>query len=174
MIKILFICHGNICRSPMAEFVMNDLVRKAGLEDCIEVASAATSTEEIGNPVYPPAKRRLAHTAGAPILAQEHIEGYFPVLSDQLPAGDVFMLHVKGDSMINAGIYDGDDVIIRRQSEARNGEIVAALIDDSATIKTYYKEKNCIRLQPENDLLSPILVKDCTILGKLVALYRKF
>lgn len=113
-------------------------------------------------------------TAGTPILANENIEGYFPMLSDNLPAGDVFMLHVKGESMINAGILDGDDVVIKRQNTARNGEIVAALIDDSATIKTFYKEDGYIRLQPENDTMEPIIVEDCVILGKLVALFRSY
>lgn len=113
-------------------------------------------------------------TAGAPILATENIEGYFPLLSETLPAGDFFMLHIKGDSMINAGILDGDSVVIKRQNTALNGEIVAALIDDSATIKTFYKEDGHIRLQPENDALEPIIVDDCVILGKLVALYRNY
>lgn len=113
-------------------------------------------------------------TAGTPILATENIEGYFPVLSDSLPSGEVFMLHVKGESMINAGILDGDDVIIRRQNTAHNGQIVCALIDDSATIKTFYKEADHIRLQPENDTMDPIIVNECQILGIVVALYRRF
>lgn len=113
-------------------------------------------------------------TAGTPILATENIEGYFPVLSDSLPSGEVFMLHVKGESMINAGILDGDDVIIRRQNTAHNGQIVCALIDDSATIKTFYKEAVHIRLQPENDTMDPIIVSECQILGIVVALYRRF
>ena len=113
-------------------------------------------------------------TAGTPILATENIEGYFPVLSDSLPSGEVFMLHVKGESMINAGILDGDDVIIRRQNTAHNGQIVCALIDDSATIKTFYKEADHIRLQPENDTMDPIIVSECQILGIVVALYRRF
>lgn len=113
-------------------------------------------------------------TAGTPILATENIEGYFPVLSDSLPSGEVFMLHVKGESMINAGILDGDDVIIRRQNTAHNGQIVCALIDDSATIKTFYKEVDHIRLQPENDTMDPIIVSECQILGIVVALYRRF
>lgn len=112
-------------------------------------------------------------TAGAPILATENIEGYFPMLPDSLPSGDVFMLHVKGDSMINAGIFDGDDVIVRKQNTASNGEIVAALIDDSATIKRFYNEGDHIRLQPENDSMDPIIVENCTILGKVVALFRR-
>ena len=113
-------------------------------------------------------------TAGEPILATENIEGYFPVLADCLSQGTVFMLHVKGESMINAGILDGDSVIIRQQSTADNGDMVAALIDDSATIKTFYKEDGYIRLQPENDTMEPIIVDDCAILGKVVALYRQF
>ena len=113
-------------------------------------------------------------TAGVPIFATENIEGYFPVLSESLPQGEVFMLHVKGESMINAGILDGDDVIIRKQTTARNGQIVCALIDDSATIKTFYKEDGHIRLQPENDTMEAIIVPDCTILGVVAALYRRF
>ncbi len=113
-------------------------------------------------------------TAGEPILATENIEGYFPVLADNLPAGDVFMLHVKGESMINAGILDGDSVIIKQQPSANNGDMVAALIDDSATVKTFYKEADHIRLQPENDTMEPIIVDNCTILGKVVALFRQF
>ncbi len=113
-------------------------------------------------------------TAGAPILATENIEGYFPVLADNLPSGEMFMLHVKGESMINAGILDGDRVIIRMQPDASNGDMVAALIDDNATVKTFYKEDGHIRLQPENDFMDPIIVDDCRILGKVVALYRQF
>ncbi len=113
-------------------------------------------------------------TAGTPILATENIEGYFPVLSDNLPSGEMFMLYVKGESMINAGILDGDRVIVRMQNNANNGDMVAALIDDSATVKTFYKEDNHIRLQPENDFMDPIIVDDCKILGKIVALYRQF
>ena len=113
-------------------------------------------------------------TAGTPILATENIEGYFPVLSDNLPSGEMFMVYVKGESMINAGILDGDRVIVRMQNNANNGDMVAALIDDSATVKTFYKEDNHIRLQPENDFMDPIIVDDCKILGKIVALYRQF
>ncbi len=113
-------------------------------------------------------------TAGTPILATENIEGYFPVLSDNLPSGEMFMLYVRGESMINAGILDGDRVIVRIQNDANNGDMVAALIDDSATVKTFYKENDHIRLQPENDFMDPIIVNDCRILGKVVALYRQF
>lgn len=112
--------------------------------------------------------------AGTPILASENIEGYFPVLADNLPSGEMFMLYVRGESMVNAGILDGDRVIIRMQPDANNGDMVAALIDDSATVKTFYKENGHIRLQPENDYMDPIIVDNCTVLGKVVALYRQF
>ncbi len=113
-------------------------------------------------------------TAGQPILAVENIEGYFPLLSEDVPRGEAFMLHVKGESMINAGILDGDSIIIERQSTARNGEMVVALIDDSVTVKTFYKENGHFRLQPENDTMDPIIVNDVQILGKVKGLYRKY
>ncbi len=111
-------------------------------------------------------------TAGVPILAVENIEGYYPVPSDMLPNGEMFMLKVQGDSMINAGILNGDIVIIQKQKTARNGEIVCALLEDSATIKTFYKEDGHIRLQPQNDAYSPIIVPGCEILGKVIGLIR--
>jgi repressor LexA len=115
-------------------------------------------------------------TAGAPILAEENIEDYFPVPLSYLKVGnnDVFMLKVSGDSMINAGIYDGDYVIAERQSYAENKQIVIALIDDEATVKRFFKEDNYIRLQPENPAYEPIKSKDVKILGKVIGLYRNF
>lgn len=110
--------------------------------------------------------------AGEPILAVENIEGYYPMPVDLLPNADLFMLKVRGDSMIDAGIYDGDHVIIQQQSTARNGDIVCALVDDSATIKTFYKEDGYYRLQPQNDALSPIITRQCEVLGKVIALVR--
>ena len=111
-------------------------------------------------------------TAGEPILAVENIENYYPMPVDMLPNADLFMLKVRGESMINAGIYDGDHVIVQQQSTARNGDIVCALIDDSATIKTFYKEDGYYRLQPQNDALSPIITRQCEILGKVIWLVR--
>ncbi len=114
-------------------------------------------------------------TAGEPILAVENITGYYPLPLDMLsevPNNDLFMLKVKGESMIEAGILDGDHVIIRQQENARNGEIVCALVDDSATIKTFYKEADHFRLQPQNSSMDPIIVKDCKILGKVIGLLR--
>ena len=110
--------------------------------------------------------------AGQPILAQEHIEGYFPIPAEYMPNTDCFMLKVKGDSMINAGIFNGDRVFVHVQNTANNGEIVVALIDDSATVKTFYKEKGHIRLQPENDTMDPIIVDDCQILGTVFGVFR--
>ena len=112
--------------------------------------------------------------AGQPILAEQNIEGYFPLLSEDLPRGETFMLKVKGESMINAGIFDGDQIIVKRQPTAENGDIIVALIADSATVKTYYKEDGYFRLQPENDTMEPIIVSDLTVLGKVIGLYRRY
>jgi len=114
-------------------------------------------------------------TAGAPILATENIEDTFPIPIDYVKHNDeLFILKVTGNSMIKAGINDGDYAIIEKAQTAQNGEIIVALIENEATIKTFYKEKDHIRLQPENDSLSPIIVEDCSILGKLVGLFRAY
>ena len=110
--------------------------------------------------------------AGLPILAQENITDYFPFPVEFLPNTETFMLRVKGDSMINAGILNGDHIIVAKQSTARNGDIVVALVEDSATVKTFYKEKSHFRLQPENDAMAPIIVSEVSILGKVVGLVR--
>ncbi len=112
--------------------------------------------------------------AGQPLLAVQNIDNYFPIPSEYMPNQDTFMLHVKGESMINAGIFDGDVILVKQQNTARNGEIVAALVDDSATVKTFYKETNHIRLQPENDSMDPIIVADCQILGVVFGVFRFF
>ena len=112
-------------------------------------------------------------TAGEPILAQENIESIFPLPKDMLPDAEVFMLSVKGDSMINAGIFSGDYVLVKATNTAENGDIVVALIGDEATIKRFYKETDYIRLQPENPSMAPIIVKDLKILGKVVGLFRR-
>ena len=111
--------------------------------------------------------------AGQPILAQENIENYFPVPAEYMPAGQSFMLKVKGDSMIRAGINSGDLVLVEQRKDVRNGDIVVALLEDSATVKTFYKEKGHIRLQPENETMDPIIVdKNCDILGKVFGVLR--
>lgn len=113
-------------------------------------------------------------TAGQPILAVENMEGYFPIPSEYMPNEETFMLRVKGESMINVGIYDGDKILVQRQTTAQNGDIVVALIEDSVTVKTFYKEKGYYRLQPENDTMDPIIVTELNILGKVIGLFRMF
>ncbi len=111
--------------------------------------------------------------AGTPILAVENIESYFPVPAELIPAGkETFILAVKGESMINAGIYDKDLLVVQKQETARNGDIVVALVDDSATVKTFYKENGHYRLQPENDTMDPIIVDEVQVLGKVISLFR--
>lgn len=112
--------------------------------------------------------------AGQPILASENIENYFPIPAEFMPNQDVFMLHVKGDSMINAGIFDGDSILVKKQPTAENGDMVVALIDDSATVKTFYKENGHYRLQPENDAMDPIIVDEVSILGIAFGVFRFF
>lgn len=112
--------------------------------------------------------------AGQPILAEQNIEEYFPIPSEYLPAGgEVFILRVKGESMINAGIFNGDQVIVQQMNTAENGDIVVALLDDSATVKRFYRENGHYRLQPENDAMEPIIVSEVQILGKVVGLFRR-
>ena len=110
--------------------------------------------------------------AGEPLLAQEHIEDYFPFPAEILPNAETFMLHVRGESMVNAGILPGDQLIVEQRSTAENGEIVVALLDDSATVKRFYKEKGHYRLQPENDAMEPIITDHVEILGKVIGLIR--
>lgn len=112
--------------------------------------------------------------AGQPILAQENIEDYFPFPVERMPNKQTFLLKVKGESMINAGILDGDYVLVQEEKTASNGDMVVALIDDGATVKTFYKEEGVFRLQPENDFMDPILVKEVSILGKVIGVMRFF
>ncbi|MGN1012705.1 MAG: transcriptional repressor LexA [Clostridia bacterium] len=115
--------------------------------------------------------------AGEPILATENIEDYMSIgesfFSKDALQNDNFILKVQGESMIEAGINDGDYIIVSKQETARNGQIVVAMIDGEATVKTFYKEKDYIRLQPENSTMDPIIVKDCQIVGKVIGLFRK-
>ncbi len=113
-------------------------------------------------------------TAGQPILAVENIEGYFPLPPEYLHNKNTFMLKVKGESMVNVGIFDGDLILVEEQPTAANNDIVVALVDDSATVKRFFKENGHIRLQPENDYMDPIIVDDVSILGKVVGLFRSF
>ena len=140
---------------------------------------AKSRTIELTDDVFGISRREVVNipvvgtvTAGEPILAVENITGYYPVPADMLPNSELFMLKVRGDSMVNAGILSGDNVIIQKQPTAHNGEIVCALIEDSATIKTFYKEDGHYRLQPQNDAYEPIITSHCDILGKVIGLIR--
>ena len=132
------------------------------LDDCFNL----TRREVVNVPIL------CSIAAGQPLLAQENIENYFPIPVDVLPNAEIFMLKVKGESMINAGIYNGDHILVAQQSHADNGEIVVALLEDSATVKRFYKEDNHYRLQPENDFMEPIICNEVQILGKVVGLMR--
>lgn len=112
--------------------------------------------------------------AGTPILAEQNIEDYFPIPADMAPNSRCFALKVQGDSMINIGINDGDYVFVRETKSADNGDLVVALVDDSATVKNFYKENGHIRLQPQNDNMEPIIVQDCMILGKVFGVFRLY
>lgn len=138
-------------------------------------------TIEILDDEFGMTRRELVHvpivgqvTAGQPILAVENIEGYFPLPPEYLHNKDTFMLKVKGESMINVGIFDGDLILVEEQPNASNNEIVVALVDDSTTVKRFFKEDGHIRLQPENDYMDPIIVDDVAILGKVIGLFRSF
>lgn len=113
-------------------------------------------------------------TAGQPILAVENIDGYFPIPVEFMPNEQTFMLKVRGESMIKAGICDGDRILVQQQSHAENGDFVVAMLDDSVTVKTFYKEEDHYRLQPENDFMNPIIVEKVEILGKVIGLFRMF
>ena len=110
--------------------------------------------------------------AGEPIFAEQNIESYFPIPAEVMPNAPTYMLKVKGESMINAGILDGDYVLVKQQEVARNGEMVVALVDDSATVKTFYKEDGHFRLQPENDTMDPIIVPEVSVMGKVIGVFR--
>ncbi len=149
-------------------YIRRDPTKPRAIEICDD-SFQMVRTEMVSLPVI---GRGVA--AGQPILAQENVEDYFPVPAEIVPAGDSFILNVHGDSMINKGILNGDKVFVNACSTAENGEMVVALIGDSATVKTFYKEDGHIRLQPENDTMDPIIVDDCQILGKVFGVLRFF
>ncbi len=112
--------------------------------------------------------------AGEPLLAEQNIQNYFPIPVEYMPNNDTFLLKVKGESMINAGIFDGDMVLVESCPTASNGDMVVALVEDGATVKTFYKEDGHYRLQPENDFMDPIIVSECAIIGKVRGVFRFF
>ena len=146
-------------------YIRRDPTKPRAIEICDE-SFQTVRTEMVSIPVIGTV------AAGMPILAEENIESYFPVPAEYVPAGEAFALKVKGESMINAGIHNGDQVFVKACTTAQNGEIIVALVDDSATVKTFYKEDGHIRLQPENDSMDPIIVDDCKILGKVFGIFR--
>lgn len=159
--------HGHLSRLERKGLIVKDATKPRALEITEEGKKA------IG---IKPAEIPMVGvvTAGQPILAVEDIEDYFPLPPDLAnDAGDLFMLRVRGESMINAGILNGDNVIVRKQTTATNGEIVVAMTDENeATVKRFYKEKDHFRLQPENDTMAPIVLTRVYIVGKVVGLYR--
>lgn len=145
------------------------LIRKSASKNrAIEIVEAEQYTPDIQIPVIGEV------AAGRPILATENIEEYVPLPKNMFNRGEMFILKVRGESMINAGILNGDQIIVRMQSVAENGEIVVAMIDGCATVKRFYKEKARIRLQPENDTMAPIYAEDVSIVGIVVGLIRKY
>ncbi len=172
------ICEGVGLKSTSSVHAHLETLEKNGY---IRRDSAKNRAIEIVDDNFGLARRELVNVpligrvaAGEPILAVENIESYFPVPTEYMPNNKSFMLKVKGESMINVGIFDGDSILVEQQNTAKNGEIVVALVDDSATVKTFYKEDGHIILQPENDLLDPIIVDDCQILGKVFGVFRFF
>lgn len=146
-------------------FIRRDPTKPRAIE-IVDDSFQQVRTEMVSIPVI----GRVA--AGEPIFADQNIDSYFPVPANMVPNGDSFILNVKGDSMINAGIFSGDQIFVHACDTAKNGDMVVALIDDSATVKTFYKEADHIRLQPENDTMDPIIVNDCKILGKVFGVFR--
>ncbi len=112
--------------------------------------------------------------AGEPLLAVENITEYFPIPAEYMPSEESFILVVKGDSMVNVGVYSGDKIIVKKTNTASNGDMVVALVDDSVTVKTFYKEKNHFRLQPENDTMEPIILDKVEVIGKVIGLIRMY
>ena len=161
--------HAQFSSLEAKGYIRRDLTKSRSIE-IIDDDFSLTKRELVNIPIVGTV------SCGQPILAEQNIEDYFPVPPEYIhnTNNQTFMLRVKGDSMINVGIYEKDLVIVEQCSSARNGEIVVALIEDSATVKTFYKENGYIRLQPENDYMDPILVEHCEILGRVIGLFRNF
>lgn len=157
--------HSHLATLEKRGYIRRDPTKPRAIEICDDNFQMLR-TETASLPVV----GRVA--AGEPILAEQNIESYFPVPAEYVPRGESFVLKVHGTSMINAGIMDGDFIFVNSCRNAENGEIIVALIDDSATVKRFYKEDGHIRLQPENDEMEPIIVEDCQILGKVFGVYR--
>lgn len=158
--------HGHLSRLEKKGLIRRDPTKPRAIELLLE---SPNKKEMVDIPIIGKV------TAGVPILAQEYIEDYLTLpISFVKSNKDLYILKVSGESMIEAGIYDGDLAIIEKTSSCENGDIVVALIDNDATIKRFFKENGHIRLQPENSSMNPIIVKNCTILGKLIGIYRQY
>lgn len=156
---------------------MGYISRPRSKKRCIEILEDdfyMSGEDSVNTPEYSNVPIIGSVAAGLPILAEENIEGYFTVPVTYLTNEQSFMLRIKGNSMINAGILNNDLVLVKETSTAKDGEIIVALIDDSATCKTFYREDEYIRLQPENDSYEPIYVRDCKIIGKVIGLFRSY
>ncbi len=161
--------HGHLEKLEAKGYIRKDASKPRAIEIIDQEDSVLLSSKKT---VDIPIVGRV--TAGQPVLAVENIEDTMPIPYDFVKEQEVFILTVQGESMINAGIFDGDNVLVRKQDVAENGEIVVALLGDEATLKRFYREKDHIRLQPENDIMEPIITKEVAILGKVIGLYRKF
>lgn len=160
--------HAHLAQLEAKGFIKRNPTRSRAIELVDKALYSRPSKETLNVPLV----GRV--TAGTPVLASENIEDYFPIPTEFVGAGEFFMLRVRGDSMIQAGILDGDHVIVRKQDTAENGDIVVALVNgDEATVKRLYREKDHVRLQPENPHMDPIVAVDVRVLGKVVGLVRK-
>ncbi|MCQ2526361.1 MAG: transcriptional repressor LexA [Lachnospiraceae bacterium] len=159
--------HSHLETLEKRGYIKRDPAKPRAIEICDD-SFQMVRTEMTSLPVY----GNVA--AGQPILAVDNILDYFPIPASEIPRGESFILNVKGDSMINVGIFSGDKILVNKNETASNGDIVVAMVDDSATVKTFYKENGHIRLQPENDNMDPIIVPDCQILGKVFGVFRFF
>ena len=161
--------HGHLMRLEKKGLLRRDAMKPRAMGLSPELSASEDASYD--------AVRRLpvvGHVAaGQPILAEENIEEEMPVPAGLMGAGEHFILRVRGDSMIEAGIFDGDYIVVRKQPDEQNGEIVVALVEDSATVKRFYKENGHFRLQPENSTMEPIIVESVSILGKVVSLLRR-
>ncbi|MDL2302699.1 transcriptional repressor LexA [Lachnospiraceae bacterium OttesenSCG-928-D06] len=159
--------HSHLETLEKNNYIRRDPTKPRAIEICDDNFQMLR-TEMINVPV-------IGHVAaGQPIFAEEHIEEYFPIPAEVVPSGESFILNVRGESMINAGIFDGDRVFVHACNSAHNGDLVVAMVEDSATVKTFYKEGDHIRLQPENDTMDPIIVDDCQIIGTVFGVLRIF
>ncbi|ODG93265.1 MULTISPECIES: transcriptional repressor LexA [Bacillaceae] len=171
--------HGHLERLEQKGYIRRDPTKPRAIEILGDTAAVVNEVQASYSEIYNdiiniPVIGKV--TAGIPITAVENVEEYFPLPTSVAPSNEqVFMLRVEGDSMINAGILNGDLVIVKKQFTAENGEIVVAMTEDSeATVKRFYKESDHFRLQPENDALFPILLKQVSILGKVIGVYRTY